>query len=105
VSLDRTPLVKYAVADRDVAQRVARHKSIFFRERDGRGDIVEHDGAVRGGLQLVPDGEAEKALASDYAGMLSDGLLFETAPDFTTLVARCRDIQDRANEASKSLDA
>ena len=97
-SLNRTSFVESAIADRDLAQRVARHKSIFFRERDGRGKIIDYYDAVRGGLNLVPDGTAAELLAADYAGMVADGLLFENAPDFTTLVARCREIQDRANQ-------
>jgi hypothetical protein len=50
-------------------------------------DIISYEAAVRGGLQLVPDGAAEELLATDYADMVSDGLVFESAPDFTTLVA------------------
>jgi hypothetical protein len=99
-SLDRTGFADSAIADRDLAQRVARHKSIFFREKDGQGHIISYEAAVRGGLQLVPDGAAEELLATDYAGMVSDGLVFESAPDFTTLVVHCREIQKRANEAS-----
>ena len=38
-----------------------------------------------------------KLLVVDYAGMVNDGLLFEEPPKFETLVARCRAIQDRAN--------
>jgi Nucleotidyl transferase AbiEii toxin, Type IV TA system len=97
-SLDRTEFVASAISDRDLAQRVARHKSIFFREKDGEDRIIDYEDAVRGGLQLVPAGEAEDLLAEDYAGMVSDGLLFEDAPDFTTLVAQCREVQNRANQ-------
>ena len=98
-SLDRTGFADSAIADRDLAQRVARHKSIFFREKDSQGHIIRYEAAVCGGLQLVPDGAEEELLATDYAGMVSDGLVFENAPDFTTLVAHCREIQKRANEA------
>jgi hypothetical protein len=99
-SLDRTEFVASAIADRDLAQRVARHKTVFFREKDGQGVIINYETAVRGGLQLVPDGAAEEALAADYADMVSGGLLLEAAPDFPTLVAQCREIQDRANKVS-----
>lgn len=99
-SLDRAGFVASAIADRDLAQRVARHKSIFFREKDAQGLIIDYEAAVRGGLQLVPDGAAEELLAADYAGMVTDGLVFESAPDFTTLVAQCRAIQTRANQVS-----
>lgn len=99
-SLDRAGFVASAIADRDLAQCVARHKSIFFREKDAQGLIIDYEAAVRGGLQLVPDGAAEKLLAADYAGMVTDGLVFESAPDFTTLVAQCREIQKRLNQVS-----
>jgi len=99
-SLDRAGFVASAIGDRDLARRVARHKSIFFRERDSQGLIIDYRAAVRGGLQLVPDGAAEEALAADYAGMVTDGLLFENAPEFMNLVARCREIQNRANQIS-----
>ena len=90
--------VASAISDRELAQQVARHKSVFFREKDAEDRVIDYEDAVRGGLQLVPDGEAEELLAKDYAGMVNDGLLFEDAPDFTTLVALCREIQKRANQ-------
>lgn len=99
-SLDRAGFVASAIADRDLAQRVARHKSIFFPERDGRGITVDYDAAVRGKLQLVPHGAAAKLLAADYDGMVRDGLVFEEAPTFTSLVTQCRAIQKRANQVS-----
>jgi hypothetical protein len=36
VALDATPFAEAALRDRDLAQRVARHKSVFFREKDNR---------------------------------------------------------------------
>jgi hypothetical protein len=39
----------------------------------------------------------DAAARDDYAGMVNDGLLFEKPPSFAELVARCRTIQDRAN--------
>ena len=89
-----------AIGDRGLAQRVARHKSIFFREKDIQGRLINYGNAVRAGLRLVPNGASEELLATDYAGMVSDGLVFESAPDFTTLVAQCREIQKRANDSS-----
>ena len=99
-SLDRAGFAASAIADRELARRVARHKTVFFREKDGQGVIIDYEAAVRGGIQLVPDGAAEELLAADYAGMVTDGLVFEEAPDFTTLVAQCRAIQNRANQVS-----
>ncbi len=87
-----------AIADRALAERVARHKSIFFREKDGQDIIIDYKAAVHGRLQLAPEGKAERVLAGDYAGMVADGLVFESAPDFMTLIAQCRAIQNRANK-------
>jgi hypothetical protein len=101
-SLDNTAYVASALADRELARRVAEHKTMFFRERDGQGDVIDHDAAVTGALRLAPDGRAEELLAADYAGMVNDGLLFEKPPAFVELVARCRAIQDRANNVGVS---
>ncbi len=97
VSMDRAGYADAAIADRDLAHRVARHKGMFFRERDGDGVAIDYEAAVHGELRLVPDGAAEELLAADYAGMVSDGLVFEEPPAFTSLVAQCGAIQDRAN--------
>lgn len=96
-SLDNTAYVASALADRDLARRVAEHKTMFFRERDGQGDVIDYMAAVTSGLHLAPDGPAAELLAGDYAGMVNDGLLFEEPPVFAELIARCRAIQDRAN--------
>ena len=101
-NLDNTKYVASALANRDIARRVAEHKTMFFRERDGQGDVIDYDAAVLGALQLAPDGPAEGLLAADYAGMVNDGLLFEKPPVFGELVARCRAIQDRANNMGVS---
>jgi hypothetical protein len=102
VSLERAGFVAAAISNRELAQRVANHKGIFFREKDDNGVPINYGEAVRGDLQLVPDGEAEERLATDYAGMVSDGLVFEEAPAFTSLVAQCREIQDRANRVGRT---
>lgn len=96
--LTRTTFFESAIRDRELALRIARHKQIFFREKNERGEIIDYEKAVRGGLELVPGGGAEAMLAEDYAGMLAGGLVFEKAPDFGTLLARCREIQERANQ-------
>jgi hypothetical protein len=101
-SLDKTAYVASALADRDLARRVAAHKTMFFRERDRHGDVIDYTAAVMGALHLAPDGPAGELLATDYTGMVNDGLLFEKPPIFVELVARCRAIQDRANDIGVS---
>ena len=98
VALDRASLVDPAIRDRDLARRVARHKGMFFREKDGRGQAIDYDAAVLGDLHLVPDGAATELLAEDYAGMIGDGLFFEEAPSFSSLLLQCEEIERRANQ-------
>lgn len=99
-SLDTAGFVETAVADRVLAEHVARHKSFFFREKGEGGEVIDYEDAVSGGLQLVPTGAAHDRLALDYDGMISDGLVLEQTPEFSVLVAHCRAIQDRANKVT-----
>ena len=101
VRLDDASLAGKALANRDVAQAVARHKSMFFREKDAEGSWIDYEAAVSGGLQLLPDGTAYKALAEDYGRMLSDGMLLEDEERFEVLMGRCADLQERANEGMR----
>lgn len=104
VALDATPFAEAALRDRDLAQRVARHKSVFFREKDAQGEPIDYDAAVRGGLQLVPSGAAVEHLVEDYAGMVADGLFFEKPPAYPELLERCEAIQERANRVERKAD-
>ena len=101
VRLDDASLAGKALANRDVAQAVARHKSMFFREKDAEGSWIDYEAAVSGGLQLLPDGTAYEALAEDYGRMLSDGMLLEDEERFEVLMGRCADLQERANEGMR----
>lgn len=58
--------------------------------------------AIGGRMRLVPTGEALQALEEDYSGMVEDGLLFDDTDPFDALIARCADIEDRANRARRS---
>jgi hypothetical protein len=94
---DEAGLAAGAFADRDLAQAVARHKSMFFAERAADRSPIDYAAAVGGGLRLVPAGGALKALEEDYARMVEDGLLVEDAEPFEALIVRCADITARAN--------
>ena len=48
----------------DVAARVVRHKTLYFRDTWSRYDDV-----LSGGLRLAPDPDAVNGLRSDYAQM------------------------------------
>ncbi len=97
VRLDDAGYVNKALPDHDLALSVARHKSMFFREKDAAGAWVDYETAVSGGLQLVPEGLAYQVLATDYDRMLTDGMLLDDEERFDELVERCADIQHRAN--------
>ena len=98
IRLDDAGFGETALADRAVALSVARHKSMFFREKDAAGNWIDYSSAVRGDLQLVPDGPAYDVLAQDYARMVNDGMLLDDAETFDHLIERCADLEQRANE-------
>ena len=97
VRLDDMGLAERALADRALALSVARHKSMFFREKDSSGSWVDYEAAVSGALQLVPDGPAYQVLSHDYDRMLADGMLLDDEEQFDDLMERCADIQRRVN--------
>ncbi|MGL9623659.1 nucleotidyl transferase AbiEii/AbiGii toxin family protein [Bradyrhizobium sp. U531] len=99
VRLDEAGLAKAAFADRELANAVARHKGMFFAEKAADRNPIDYVAAVNGGLQLVPGGDASKALQEDYGRMVEDGLLLDDAEPFEALMARCADIAARANRA------
>ncbi len=86
-----------AVNDRELAKKVAEHKSIFFAEKDAMGAKVDYHHAVMGAMQLVPTGESLTALERDYMAMLEDGLLALHQPDFSELIENCRAIEIQIN--------
>lgn len=95
--LDETGFAASAFADRDLANAVARHKTMFFAEKSSDRTPIDYAAAVNGGLRLVPAGDGLKALEEDYARMVDDGLLLEDAEPFDALMARCAEIAERAN--------
>ena len=97
VRLDDAGFTEKSLTDRTLALSVARHKSMFFREKDAVGSWIDYEAAVTGGLQLVPRGFAFDALADDYARMLNDGMLLDDGEQFDDLMGRCAEIEARAN--------
>ncbi len=98
VRLDDAGYGDKAFADRELALSVARHKSIFFPEKDAEGNRIDFEASVRGELRLVPDGETYDLLAEDYEAMIESGMLFNDPEPFENLMERCADIEARANE-------
>jgi hypothetical protein len=99
-ALDAHGYARTALADRDLAQQVADHKTAFFKEQ------VDYHQAVSGKLQLIPDDTEMAILAADYNRMTVDGLLSAAAPSFEVLMEHVRDLESRANQtASRRSDA
>ena len=97
VRLDDRGYAERALSRRDIALSVARHKSVFFREKDAEGSWIDYVAAVSGKLQLIPYGKTYEVLADDYQRMVSGGMLFDDEQSFEELMERCADIQERAN--------
>lgn len=97
--LDDAGYADAAIADRDLAQAVADHKTKFFIEKTADGEVIDYHAAVGGGLQLVAEGAAYDLLAADYAAMVEAGYLEGESEPFADLMDRCRALQDRINAA------
>ena len=100
VRLDDAGYAARALADRELALSVARHKAMFFRQNDSRGQRIDYEAAVSGNIRLVPSGTAQVALAEDYASMLAIGMLLDEDEPFDALMQRCATIEERANRPS-----
>ena len=99
--LDDAGIAAAAIEDRALATAVARHKTMFFAEKAADAAWIDYGTATSGHLQLVPCGDALKALADDYGRMVEDGLLASTPEPFGDLMDRCADIARKANAAFK----
>ncbi len=100
VRLDEAGFATAAFVDRDLANAVARHKTMFFAEKAADRSQIDYVAAVNGGMHLVPSGNGAQILAEDYARMIEDGLLLDEAEPFEVVMARCADIAERANRAA-----
>lgn len=98
VRLDDAGFVDRALADRDLAVKVARHKTLFHREKDITGNWIDYHSAVSGQLQLKPQGEMYQVIADDYARMTDDGMIPDGEEEFEQLMERCAAIEYRANK-------
>ena len=97
VRLDEAGIAATALADRALAYSVARHKGIFFIEKDVNGERIDYEAAVSGSLRIVPSGAAKAALADDHARMTASGMLLGEGESFDQLMERCAGIEARAN--------
>ncbi len=96
--LDLAGVADAAIRDRSLAAAVAKHKSIFFSEKNAVGELIDYVAAVSGGLRLVPRDKALSNFSLDYQRMIEDGLLFEDVEPFEMLMNQCRALEARANK-------
>jgi len=87
-----------AIANRQLADQVAEHKTIFFFIPG-----IDYHDAIGGRLQLVPTGAFANELAADYNAMREGGLLNDAAPPFEEILRQCRDLETLANASDDTL--
>jgi len=97
-AIARSPHFAAVMADRALAEAVARHKSFFFMEKDADGQVIDYMAAVSGHLKIVPEGDARAALAKDYAAMLADELMVGDAMSFDALMDACAALETELNK-------
>jgi hypothetical protein len=98
VQLDNKGHAERALVDRELAKAVAEHKANFFQDKvRATGEVIDYGLAVSGQLRLVPSGEVLEALRADYRKMIDGGLFFDDPDPFESLIAQCKDLEDRAN--------
>lgn len=95
--LDAIGHIEAALHRRDIAHRVADHKSRFFVEKDVQGNAIDYFQAVDGGLLLVPEGGVLELLQADYAKMIENRLFLREPDPLERVLECCADIQARAN--------
>lgn len=96
-AMHRTGHAQRAIADNPLALAVAQHKSMFFAENDADRNRIDYHRAVGGAIQLVPEGAALDALRTDYAAMLSDGLIAANPASFDEIIGICTALQRQIN--------
>nr|WP_244106583.1 nucleotidyl transferase AbiEii/AbiGii toxin family protein [Paraburkholderia phenazinium] len=90
------------MADREIPSIVARHKSMFFLEKDADQQVIDYGLATSGQLKIVPEEQARAALAEDYEAMLSDNIMVGDAMSFDDLMDACSKLEDEVNQMFRS---
>jgi hypothetical protein len=83
--------------DREIAKKVAVHKSLFFTEKDKDGAVVDYKTAVDGNMRIIPDGSALKKLRDDYVMMQDSQIVREGAPSFDEILESCAAMERELN--------
>jgi hypothetical protein len=83
--------------DKEIAKKVAVHKSLFFAEKDKNGTVIDYKTAVDGNMRIIPDGSALKKLRDDYAMMQDSQIVREGAPSFDEILESCAVMERELN--------
>ena len=86
-----------AIENLELAHAVAKHKSVFFAEKDVEKNPIDYMAAVGTEIQIVPKGAAMEALEKDYLAMLEDGLLATHQPSFSDIISSCAELESLIN--------
>lgn len=85
-----TQIFEEALKQADLLERVAKHKSIFFK-----AEWAKYDDALFGTLKLVPPESRIAELKSDYDSM--QPMFFEKSPSFDEIMNRLKDAEKQIN--------
>jgi hypothetical protein len=85
---------------RAVAQSVADHKALFFREKDVNNQVIDYGLAVSGQLDLVPTEPALEQLKDDYEQMVASNMFLADPPSFDQLITACAEMAEELNAAA-----
>lgn len=96
VEISNTVYFASALRNRGLAQNVARHKDMFFKEKDSHKKVIDYAKAVSGKINLVPIDKAFYDLSLDYKKMTEAGLILNP-PDFENIMKSCRQIETKIN--------
>ena len=87
-----------AIDNLELARAVAKHKSMFFAEKDSESNPIDYKAAVGTEIQIIPEGGALNALEKDYMSMLEDGLLATYQPNFADIMSICAELESLINK-------
>ena len=84
-----TPFASQALADAALYRTIVEHRRRFYRIKG-----IDYDTDLPDRITFCPTGQLLDRMAEDYRNMTSS-FIYGTPPDFDTLIARIRELQDR----------
>jgi hypothetical protein len=84
-------------SDKEIAMKVAVHKSLFFSEKDKSGNFVDYTTAVGGNIRIIPEGAALQMIRDDYVMMQESQIVREGAPAFDEILESCAAMEKALN--------